>query len=53
MNKSVQSKNNEYESLVGLISDAYLKGQEKAVMAVNTNMVKTYWEIGQYIVEFE
>jgi len=22
-------------------------------MAVNTNMVKTYWEIGQYIVEFE
>src|SRR5690606_39465877 len=36
-----------------LISESYLAGQKRAVQAVNTSLVKTYWEIGQHIVEFE
>lgn len=42
-----------YQNLVGRISESYLAGQKRAVQAVNTSLVQTYWEIGQYIVEFE
>jgi predicted nuclease of restriction endonuclease-like (RecB) superfamily len=43
----------DYKGLLNQISASYSIGRQKAVMAVNTNMVATYWEIGQYIVEFE
>lgn len=42
-----------YESLITQISETYNSGRQKAVMAVNTTMVETYWKIGQHIVEFE
>ncbi len=42
-----------YQQLLTLISDTYVDGQIKAVRAVNNNLLQTYWEIGQYIVEFE
>jgi len=42
-----------YQSLINQISETYTNGYQKAVIAVNTNMVETYWKIGQYIVEFE
>jgi len=42
-----------YQSLIGKISETYTFGHQKTVMAVNSNMVETYWKIGQYIVEFE
>lgn len=44
---------NDYTSLLNQISETYNHGRKKAIMAVNTNMVETYWKIGQYIVEFE
>jgi hypothetical protein len=44
---------NNYQSLIKGISDTYAFGRQKAITAVNTNMVETYWRIGQYIVEFE
>ncbi|ORU94894.1 MAG: hypothetical protein A6F72_09390 [Cycloclasticus sp. symbiont of Poecilosclerida sp. N] len=44
---------NQHQSLVSRISETYLNGQQKAVTAVNTHLVETYWKIGQYIVEFE
>lgn len=43
----------QYNTLVDSISQTYLQGQQKAVAAVNSYMVETYWEIGQYIVVFE
>jgi predicted nuclease of restriction endonuclease-like (RecB) superfamily len=46
-------QSNNYQSLVSQISETYSKGHQKAVMAVNSNMVDTYWKIGQYIIEFE
>lgn len=42
-----------YDGLVNQISEIYSNGYQKAVMAVNSNMVETYWKIGQHIVEFE
>ncbi len=51
-NEIVNTEKN-YQGLLSQISETYLKGQEKAVTAVNTHLVDTYWNIGQYIVEFE
>lgn len=51
-NKPDINKSN-YHKLVGQISDTYIHGRQKTIVAVNSNMVQTYWNIGQYIVEFE
>jgi predicted nuclease of restriction endonuclease-like (RecB) superfamily len=45
--------NKEYQNLIGTISQTYENGRNRAFSAVNTELVKTYWEIGKYIVEFE
>ena len=42
-----------YTGLLDQISQTYSDGRQRAIVAVNTNMVETYWQIGQYIVEFE
>lgn len=42
-----------YENLVGRISDSYVAGQKRVAKAVNSNLLQTYWEIGQHIVEYE
>jgi predicted nuclease of restriction endonuclease-like (RecB) superfamily len=49
----IQKSNNSYQDLLIKISDIYQDGQKAAAFAVNTNLVNTYWHIGQYIVEFE
>jgi predicted nuclease of restriction endonuclease-like (RecB) superfamily len=52
--ENIPDKNsNNYQNLVSQISETYSMGYQKAVMAVNSNMVETYWKIGQYIIEFE
>ncbi|WNZ44052.1 PDDEXK nuclease domain-containing protein [Leptolyngbya boryana CZ1] len=38
---------------MGQISETYDRGRIRAMQAVNTQLVETYWEIGRYIVEFE
>lgn len=50
---NIKAANPEYENLLGTISQAYENGRIKAFQAVNSELVKTYWEIGKYIVEFE
>jgi predicted nuclease of restriction endonuclease-like (RecB) superfamily len=42
-----------YQKLINQISETYGLGQQKAISAINSNMVETYWKIGQHIVEFE
>ncbi|MDR6783783.1 putative nuclease of restriction endonuclease-like (RecB) superfamily [Pedobacter africanus] len=51
MNKIIQDR--DYNDLVGKISTRYKNGQVQAVQAVNIGLLETYWQIGQYIVEFE
>lgn len=43
----------EYQRLLGQIADAYTQGRTQAMRAVNTQLIETYWQIGQNIVEFE
>ena len=43
----------DYQALVSHISEAFLIGQKKAVISVNSHLLDTYWKTGQYIVEFE
>lgn len=42
-----------YEQLLNTISTVYERGRGRVLNAVNAELVQTYWEIGQYIVEFE
>ncbi len=50
---NLPEQNKEYKLLVENITNTYLQGQQNATIAVNTHLVNTYWQIGQYIVEFE
>ncbi len=43
----------DYSSLLTKISDTYLKGKQKAVSFVNTELLNTYWKVGEHIIEFE
>ena len=47
------SSRDEYQRLLGQISEAYSQGRTQAMQAVNIQLLETYWQIGQYIVEFE
>ena len=51
--KNLALKNGNYQQLVSQISETFVRGQQKAVAAVNSCLVETYWKIGQYIVEYE
>ncbi len=42
-----------YQSLKEQIKTLLAGGRQKALVSVNTILVKTYWNIGKYIVEFE
>jgi predicted nuclease of restriction endonuclease-like (RecB) superfamily len=43
----------EYQQLLGEIASDYQQGQVRAVQAVNTQLIETYWQVGRRIVEFE
>jgi predicted nuclease of restriction endonuclease-like (RecB) superfamily len=43
----------DYQHLLVKISDTYTSGQVRATQAVNIQLLETYWQIGQHIVEFE
>ncbi len=42
-----------YTRLLDTIADTYIAGKTKALKAVNTSLIETYWHIGQHIIEFE
>jgi hypothetical protein len=44
---------NKYTELIGQIGNLLSVGRQMATQQVNTILVKTYWEIGKHIVEFE
>lgn len=53
MNDILDIRNDNYQSLVKQISDTFQKGQLRAIASVNSNMLETYWQIGQDVVEYE
>ena len=48
-----RSDANSYGELIWNIGSVLETGKKQAVSAVNQAMVRTYWEIGKYIVEYE
>ncbi|MDD5392118.1 MAG: PDDEXK nuclease domain-containing protein [Thiothrix sp.] len=42
-----------YNTLIATITSTYDQGRLRAVQAVNVQLLETYWQIGQHIVEFE
>ena len=48
-----ESLDSSYQDLLGRISAVYAEGRSRANQSVNVQLLKTYWEIGRYIVEFE
>ena len=42
-----------YDTLIATITSTYDQGRLRAVQAVNVQLLETYWQIGQHIVEFE
>lgn len=42
-----------YQQLLTQIETTYQQGRREAVQAVNQQLVQTYWQLGQNIVEFE
>ena len=52
-NELTENQNVNYRQLVSQISDTFVSGQKRAVLAVNSHLVETYWKIGEYIVEYE
>lgn len=49
----IKPANTDYESLLQRIALRYKQGRANIATYVNTEIVHTYWHIGQYIVEFE
>lgn len=49
----IENKNKDYDSLLERIANSYELGRANIASYVNTEIVNTYWQIGQYIVEFE
>jgi len=45
--------NAEYKNLIENIGSVYQQARQNVVSAVNLEMLKAYWNIGKYIVEFE
>ncbi len=47
------SKSTEYQELLEIIGDVYQSAKKRVIAAVDTEMLKAYWEIGKYIIAFE
>ena len=47
------NNNPEYDRLLLDVGETLEEGRRQAVCAVNSAMVRTYWEIGRQIVEYE
>jgi len=51
--KNIITKNAAYKNLIKKIGEAYTRHKILAISAVNLELLKGYWEIGQHIVEYE
>ena len=47
------STGKEYDALVGRITSLWNSAKERAIVAINTELLEANWQTGKYIVEFE
>ncbi len=53
MNRRNKFSTSDYNSLINEIGNILIKARKKVFRTVNTVLIRTYWEIGKRIVEFE
>ncbi len=53
MKNELTDTDKNYIGLLSQISETYVQGQQNAVATINTHLVKTYWNIGRYIIVYE
>lgn len=53
MKGSIKKPGKSYNSLLENIGDLLVNARKKVAITVNDVLVRTYWEIGRYIVEYE
>jgi len=53
MNEHTIENSKDYQQLIGNITTIYTDGRLKAIQAINATLLKSYWQIGQHIIEFE
>lgn len=53
MNKKLMERSPLYQELIEAIGRVLMEGRSKALQAINKALVRTNWEIGRYIVEYE
>ncbi|MFD2871947.1 YhcG family protein [Mucilaginibacter ximonensis] len=53
MKENIIKTSKDYQQLIGNITTVYTDGRLKAIQAVNATLLKSYWQIGQHIIEFE
>jgi len=49
----IEMRETEYESLLQNVGNALSRGRQRVASYIGTQTVRTYWEIGKYIVEYE
>lgn len=49
----IEKKIEKYNQLLGKVSDVLEKARSNSYALLNEQMIKTYWQIGQYIIDFE
>ncbi len=53
MSSIIQKKGNDYNKLLNSVGELLEKARKNVFYQINQTLVKTYWEIGERIVEFE
>ena len=53
MENKIVIQNKEYEKLIEAVGLELKKGRQNVAIAVNAEMVQTYWHIGQHIIKYE
>ncbi len=53
MDTAVIKSSEGYDVLLSSISNLWSEAKERAIVAVNAELIDTNWKTGQYIVEFE
>jgi len=49
----LEKKTDKYDQLLDKVSDVLEKARSNSYALLNEQMIKTYWQIGQYIIDFE
>lgn len=49
----LQKQEEKYKKLISKIGNEYTNAKHFAIKAINNELIKAYWQIGKYIIEFE